>query len=166
MRVRLYQDGPITAEQFFEVCGRKTELDGGWITGPREVWEFDEPCEHRLVRALRPLVDEVGLELRQEVSRGGADSRVRQPSALEVGSRNGARIVCENASRGDLAEELNAKVMEHLSGGALVWVLYPRTREVHVFAADGSVRVLRGGDALDGGDVLPGFRLPLAKLWG
>jgi Uma2 family endonuclease len=40
----------------------------------------------------------------------------------------------------------------------------PQNRTVTVYRQDG-VAVLRGADVLDGGDVLPGFALPLEELW-
>ena len=43
-------------------------------------------------------------------------------------------------------------------------VVDPQNRTVTVYRQDG-VAVLRGADVLDGGDVLPGFALPLEELW-
>jgi hypothetical protein len=44
-------------------------------------------------------------------------------------------------------------------------VFDPRTRSVTVYLADGSARLLRGDAVLEGDDVLPGFRLPLAGVF-
>jgi Uma2 family endonuclease len=61
---------------------------------------------------------------------------------------------------------IERKVHEYLAAGVpLLWVVYPRQRTVTVYAAGREPRTLRGGDALDGGDVLPGFRLPLAEVF-
>lgn len=56
----------------------------------------------------------------------------------------------------------------HLNQGAeLVWVLYPRQGWVHVYEPGPQLSVVAGASGvLEGGDVLPGFRLPLAELWG
>ena len=51
------------------------------------------------------------------------------------------------------------------SGGAQVWVIYPSAAQVHVHESTTHIRVLGRGDELDGGPLLPGFRLPLAELF-
>ena len=47
-----------------------------------------------------------------------------------------------------------------------VWVIYPGTSKVYVYDSPTTVRILQLGDDLDGGTLLPGFRLPLAVLFG
>ncbi|WNV76589.1 Uma2 family endonuclease [Geodermatophilus sp. DSM 44513] len=75
-------------------------------------------------------------------------------------------LVAEVVSPSDRATDVTAKALAWLDAGVrLVWVVDPETRTVTVYRPDG-VRVLRGADALDGGDVLPGFTLPLTGLWG
>ncbi len=62
--------------------------------------------------------------------------------------------------------EMALKVREYfLAGVRLVWLVDPRKRTVRVYTApDQSVR-LTEGEALDGGDVLPGLRLPLREVF-
>jgi Uma2 family endonuclease len=56
--------------------------------------------------------------------------------------------------------------MEYLDAGVrLVWLVEPRRQIVTVYSADRTARVLTMGDVLEGGDVLPGFALPLADLF-
>ena len=43
--------------------------------------------------------------------------------------------------------------------------VYPRTRTVMVHRPGVLAVTLTGGDVLDGGDVLPGFRLPLSEIF-
>jgi Uma2 family endonuclease len=70
-------------------------------------------------------------------------------------------IVCPK----DLAEYLMGKVNDYIEAGVrLVWVVYPRLWLVHVFESFTSIRVLERADTLDGGIVLPDFRLPLNEL--
>ena len=58
------------------------------------------------------------------------------------------------------------KVRDYLEAGArLVWVIAPAARTATVYRADGSARLLRDGDYLDGEDVLPGLVIPLAELF-
>ena len=51
------------------------------------------------------------------------------------------------------------------AGAQQVWVFYPRQRRFDVHEGPSQYRVLRAEDALDGGAVLPGFRLPVADLY-
>jgi Uma2 family endonuclease len=47
----------------------------------------------------------------------------------------------------------------------LVWVVSPQHRQIHVYTSPKDVTVLDQTDTLDGGDVIPGFKLPLATLF-
>jgi Uma2 family endonuclease len=74
-------------------------------------------------------------------------------------------IVWEVVSPDDNAIYTERKVREYLGVGIrLVWVVYPETRTVHVFRADGTVSVIEAGGAISGEDVCPGFELPLARI--
>lgn len=62
--------------------------------------------------------------------------------------------------------ELIDKVALYLAGGTrLVWVVRPQQQTVTVFRPDEPERVVTRDGELDGDDVLPGFRLPLANLF-
>jgi Uma2 family endonuclease len=50
-------------------------------------------------------------------------------------------------------------------GVRLVWLVDPDTRTVRVFTAADQSILLDSDQMLDGGDVLPGFALPLAQLF-
>lgn len=49
-------------------------------------------------------------------------------------------------------------------GVRLIWVLDPREQSITVFAPGADDVVLRAGDTLDGGEVLPGFSVPVADI--
>ena len=51
------------------------------------------------------------------------------------------------------------------AGVPLVWWVEPRRRVVSVSAPGREPCALREGDVLDGGDVVPGFRLPAADIF-
>ena len=51
------------------------------------------------------------------------------------------------------------------AGCTLVWVVDPHRRCVTVHEAGVSPTTLHALDALDGGRILPGFRLPVAELF-
>lgn len=62
--------------------------------------------------------------------------------------------------------DVEGKVDEYLRAGvSLVWVIDPLTRTVRVHRADGRLTDLRADDALDGEDVLPGFRCLVRDLF-
>ena len=55
---------------------------------------------------------------------------------------------------------------EYLASGCrLVWLVDPRTRTVAVYTSHAKPIVITEKQTLIGGDVLPGFRLPLRKLF-
>src|SRR5262249_270424 len=75
-------------------------------------------------------------------------------------------LVVEVVSPNDLADEVNAKLIEWLDAGAqLVWIVYPLQQTVHAHWADGTVGRFRGADTLTGDPVLPDFRVPVADLF-
>jgi len=75
-------------------------------------------------------------------------------------------LVVEVVSPNDGAQQIADKVQDYLTAGVrLVWVVYPLKKCVHVYSPDAPVRFLVGDAELDGEDVVPGFRLPLAQLW-
>jgi len=65
------------------------------------------------------------------------------------------------------AEAVLDRLEEYFQAGVrLVWVVLPRHGKGYVYESPTSVRILQVGDDLDGGAVLPGFRLSLAELFG
>jgi Uma2 family endonuclease len=66
-------------------------------------------------------------------------------------------------------EDIEDKVSEYLSqGGCLVWLIAMRRQEVYICYLEEGKRkrdVLELDDTLDGGDVLPGFTLPVRSLF-
>jgi|SRR5947209_139634 len=75
-------------------------------------------------------------------------------------------LVVEVASPNDEAEDLLGKAHEYLEAGAkLVWLVYPRLRVVHAYESPTKPRVFTVADELDGGTVLPTFRVPMARLF-
>ena len=77
-------------------------------------------------------------------------------------------IAAEVLSPSNTRREIELKRHEYFASGTrLAWVLDPPTRTVAVFTnPDTPDRVLTDGDVLDGGDVLPGFSVPVSTLFG
>ena len=63
--------------------------------------------------------------------------------------------------------EIAQKIREYFqSGTRLAWVVDPATRSVAVYDGPAEpARVLGETDQLDGGEVLPGFSIPVADLF-
>ncbi len=75
-------------------------------------------------------------------------------------------LAVEVVSPNDAADEIQRKVSEYLRYGTrLVWVAYPRSKSVVVHTTEKAVTVVIDG-VLDGGDVLPGFSLPVREIFG
>jgi Uma2 family endonuclease len=75
-------------------------------------------------------------------------------------------FVLELRSPTDSLAEQQAKMEEYVRCGLrLGWLLDPKTRAAHVYDAKGELRVVAGDGPIDGGDVLSGFTLDLARVW-
>jgi Uma2 family endonuclease len=62
--------------------------------------------------------------------------------------------------------EIERKVAVYLAAGVrLVWVADTDRETITAYTPDGRVRVYAVGEDLDGGDVLPGFRVPVAAFF-
>ncbi len=87
-------------------------------------------------------------------------------AALSAGWVNVAPdLAVEVISPSNLFSDIQLKVAQLLQAGtALVWLVDPQSRTVTVHTKD-STLTLREGDTLTGGDVLPGFELPVADIF-
>jgi len=75
-------------------------------------------------------------------------------------------LAVEVISKSNTAKEMENKLLDYFSTGVrAVWYVYPIPREVHVYKTREQRMVLTENQTLDGGDVLPGFRLSLAELF-
>jgi hypothetical protein len=63
-------------------------------------------------------------------------------------------------------KEVRQSALEYVKEGyQIVCLVYPEKRIAEVYSSDGNFEYLVDGDTLDGGDVLPGFMLPVATLF-
>ncbi len=75
-------------------------------------------------------------------------------------------LAIEVVSPSNTAFEVQRKIHEYFDAGvSQVWIIYPPQREVYVFASTTRIEVLQLGQELDGGNLLPGFRLSLSALF-
>ena len=124
-------------------------------------------------RSGRVLVGEVGIFTRRNPDTvRGADvafisheryaRRKRKQGYLDVAPE----LVVEILSPDDRPGEIKRKIEEYFACGVLlVWVADPRKKTVRVYRSPTDVVTLRAGDILTGGEVLPGFEVPVASLF-
>jgi Uma2 family endonuclease len=75
-------------------------------------------------------------------------------------------LAVEVLSRSNTPGEMARKRREYFSAGVrLVWLVDPDARTVAVYTGPEQFTILREDQTLDGGDVLPGFTLPLPELF-
>lgn len=75
-------------------------------------------------------------------------------------------LAVEVLSPSDTLGHTHEKLTQYFSHGTrLVWVVNPAERNALVYRTPEADRLLRVTDALDGEDVLSGFRLPLVELF-
>jgi Uma2 family endonuclease len=76
-------------------------------------------------------------------------------------------LAVEFMSDTNTAAQVDKKIDEYFEAGVeAIWVIYPETRKVYVYDSATQVRILRVGDELDGGPVVPGFRIAVSDLFG
>jgi Uma2 family endonuclease len=108
-----------------------------------------------------------GLKRRPDVAfisrdRWPIDEPAPQAEAWDVVPDLAVEVVSPTNSASDLVE----KIEDYLRVGVRqIWAVYPVQEVVHVFDSPTTARILRRDDTLEGGEVVAGFRLPLATLF-
>jgi Uma2 family endonuclease len=75
-------------------------------------------------------------------------------------------LAIEVVSPTNSAVGVQAKIHEYLEAGVSgVWVIYPTQKTIHIYGSPTRIQVVQLGEELDGGVLLPGFRLPLSALF-
>ena len=77
-------------------------------------------------------------------------------------------LVVEVVSPTDNYSDINKKVKRYLNDGVLiVWVVDPQTREIMVFRQGSKQQtILSGDDELTAAEILPGFSVKVAEIFG
>lgn len=84
----------------------------------------------------------------------------------EVYSDRVPRLVCEIASTNDRRKNMAERVGMYLHRGVeLVWVMDPLEKRCHIHGQDQSPRQLEDWQTLDGGRIVPDFRITVEKLF-
>lgn len=180
----------LTAEEFFLLPdpdhGGKTELVCGRVVTQMPVSGKHAKRAGLIIRRLGNFIEahelgEIGPEAGFLIKR--APDSVRAPDvaffANEVLGESGLpeqgfvpfapTLAVEIVSPGDLDREVSAKVDDYLRAGVQrIWIVRPPLRNVTVYHADGTARVLDDGATLtsdDAGFTTEGFELPIASLF-
>lgn len=75
-------------------------------------------------------------------------------------------LAVEVVSPTNSASEVITKVREYFQAGVRgVWVVYPEESQIYLYDSPTSVNIVQAGGEIDGGTILPGFRLPVATLF-
>jgi len=176
---------PVTADELLAMPddGLLRELVDG------EVWMTPPPGEEHGVVAARILVNlgshvfahdlgivhaaETGFRISENPDTVLAPdvafvSRERvERAAVGKGYRAGAPdLAVEVVSPGDSFAEVEAKVARWLAAGCrMMMVVNPTRRAATVYRSREDITLLSENDVIDGGDVVPGWKLPLRELF-
>jgi len=75
-------------------------------------------------------------------------------------------FVVELRSKSDRLSPLQEKMQEYIENGArLGWLIDPKKQRVEIYRPGQKVEILEQPESLSGDDLLPGFVLPLARIW-
>lgn len=95
-------------------------------------------------------------------------SKQRQPELAREGyNPNPPELAVEVEYPTSVTSErrLRAKLLNYISVGTLVWVVYPEFKEVEVYAPGQPMVTVGLAGTLDGGHVLPGFTLAVKDIF-
>jgi Uma2 family endonuclease len=75
-------------------------------------------------------------------------------------------LTVEVKSPSDSYRQMRDKADYYLANGVkLVWLVYPEKRLIESYMASGEIQILNEADALEGGDVLPGFLMAVSEVF-
>lgn len=75
-------------------------------------------------------------------------------------------LAVEAISPGNTRGEMKRKLKDYFAAGVeLVWYIYPIERVIRVYTSEEDCQTLTDADELDGGEVLPGFRVSVRELF-
>ena len=174
----------LTAEDLWKIVadGSRYELSRGELVPMTPVGIPHSVIVMRLGKLLSTYVDERRLGL---VGTEGGFKLHRNPDTLrapDIAFISKARLeregipprfadfppdlAVEVLSPDDTASEIARKVDEYLAAGVpLVWVVDPGIRKVTVYRSLQDIKVLSAEEELDGGDVIPGFRVKVQEIF-
>lgn len=168
----------LTPDEFMQLKIERAELvDGKVIEIMPPVFDHDE-FAFIIAGILRPWVKKNGLGRVGGGSFVTEADRVRAPDVSFISSQDLAgentgkyikkapTLAVEIISQNDIYGDVDDKADEYLRAGSkAVWIVNPRHRTVSVHTPDDASVVYQMGDTIPGGEVLPGFELPVADIF-
>jgi Uma2 family endonuclease len=112
------------------------------------------------------------LESNPDTVRASDIAFMRRERALEMGRVSGYSsgapdLAVEVLSPSDRVTSVEKKVVEWLDAGArMVWVVSPKLHTVTVYRSLTDIVTLTAKDKLAGGEVVPGFEINVAEIFG
>jgi Uma2 family endonuclease len=116
----------------------------------------------------------VAVEARHRVPQDKRNSRMpdvsfrsgRHPMVKEGAVLQMPDLAIEIQSPDDTIKVMREKAAYYLANGTrLVLLVFPKKRYIEVYRPGEEMEILFGSDVLEGGDVLPGFTLPVAEVF-
>jgi len=74
-------------------------------------------------------------------------------------------LVVEVISPTDREPAIRRKLAIYAEAGVQVWLVRPRRKTVEIYAPDQPVEIIGVDDVIDGGDVLPGFKMAVRDMF-
>ncbi len=156
--------------------GMKHELNEGELIATALSKPRHGECQARLGSAIWKFVvshglgrvfTESGYRLTPHTVRGPdvsfvRTSRLQDPDEYFEGAPD---LAVEIVSPGDDASDLREKIKQYLDAGtSVVWVIYPRSRQIEIHTPDKTIRKLGVEDILEAPELLPGFQLSVRAI--
>jgi Uma2 family endonuclease len=107
-----------------------------------------------------------------DVVRAPAVAFIRRERVEEVGDVEGywpgaPDLAVEVISPSDTYSDVQEKVFDWIEAGTrMVVLVMPRKRTVTIYRSLTDIVMLTGHDTLDGGDVVPGWKIPVSEVFG
>lgn len=95
-------------------------------------------------------------------------SKERQPELVKEGyNPNPPELVVEVETPVSATSErkINNKLRHYMAAGVWVWVFYPDIAQIKVYIPGQPMQILGMDDELDGGEVLPGFKVTVKDIF-
>ena len=158
-------------------------VDGELVTSPKNDWFHGCICS-RLITALsifvskhrlgKVLASSTGFWMHNRNCRAPDISFVPKERLIELGFKPNERrffpgapdLAVEILSPNNTRSEINRRLKDFFSSGTrLAWIINPETESVEVCHSLTQRELVGSGGFLEGEDLLPGFRYPIANLF-
>ncbi len=115
---------------------------------------------------------ETGYRLEEDTLRGPDISFVSREREAQIADPRkyvpfAPDLAVEVVSPDESAATVHDKIDDYIRAGVcLIWVIYPSRRQIVVHHPDRTAQILTAEDTLTGGEVIPGFAIPVKAVFG